>query len=86
MIHQQPQSCTPSTVNFCNRIWRQNGKYFFKSGVHFQMRIGEEIQRKKGEKAKICTNIYKYKLLWETERTDQVTEYRYPPFDRGERD
>jgi hypothetical protein len=50
------------------------------------MRIGEEIQRKKGEKAKICTNIYKYKLLWETERTDQVTEYRYPPFDRGERD
>jgi hypothetical protein len=28
--------------------------------------------------------IHKYKLLWETERTDlRVTEYRYPPFDRG---
>jgi hypothetical protein len=28
--------------------------------------------------------IQKYKLSWEIERTDiRVTEYRYPPFDRG---
>ena len=28
-----------------------------------------------------------YQLLWETERTDlRVMEYRYPLFDRGERD
>jgi hypothetical protein len=28
--------------------------------------------------------IHKYQLSWETERTDlRVTEYRYPPFDKG---
>jgi hypothetical protein len=28
--------------------------------------------------------IHRYQLSWETERTDlRVTEYRYPPFDRG---
>ena len=25
---------------------------------------------KNGERAKNCTNIYRYQLLWETERTD----------------
>jgi hypothetical protein len=38
MIHEQPQSFTPSTVNFCIRILKQNEKIlfqFFKSGVHF---------------------------------------------------
>jgi hypothetical protein len=53
---------SPSTVNFCNRIWRQSGKIlfqFFKSGVHFQMRIGEEMQRKEKEQriAQIYTQI-----------------------------
>jgi len=65
MIHYQPQSCTPSTVNFCNRIWRQSGKIlfqFFMSGVHFQMRIGEEIQRREKEQriAQIYIYIYIY--------------------------
>jgi hypothetical protein len=28
--------------------------------------------------------IHRYQLSWETKRTDlRVTEYRYPPFDRG---
>jgi hypothetical protein len=28
--------------------------------------------------------IHRYQLSWETERTDlRVTEYHYPPFDRG---
>jgi len=46
------------------------------------MRIGEEMQRK--EKGQRIAQIYTYQLLWETERTDlRVTEYRYPPFDRG---
>jgi hypothetical protein len=28
--------------------------------------------------------IHRYQLSWEIERTDiRVTEYRYPPFDRG---
>jgi hypothetical protein len=46
------------------------------------MRIGEEMQRK--EKEQRIAQIYTYQLLWETERTDlRVTEYRYPPFDRG---
>jgi hypothetical protein len=28
--------------------------------------------------------IHIYQLSWETKRTDlRVTEYRYPPFDRG---
>jgi hypothetical protein len=28
--------------------------------------------------------INRYQLSWETKRTDlRVTEYRYPPFDRG---
>jgi hypothetical protein len=44
------------------------------------MRSGKEMQRE-------GTNIHKYQLLWETEKTDlRVTEYRYPPSDRGERD
>ena len=30
--------------------------------------------------------IHRYQLSWETKITDlKVTEYRYPPFDRGER-
>ena len=50
------------------------------------MRIGEEIQRKEKEQ-RITQNMYIYQLSWETERTDlRVMEYRYPPFDRGERD
>jgi hypothetical protein len=48
--------------------------------------IGEEMQRKEKEQ-RIAKYIHRYQLLWETERTDlRVTEYRYPPFDRGERD
>jgi hypothetical protein len=60
MIHQQPQSFTPSSINICNRILRQRGKIFFqffKSGVHF---LDEKWKRdaKKEERAKNCTNIY----------------------------
>jgi hypothetical protein len=49
------------------------------------MRIGEEIQRreKKQSIAQIYTNISYYGKLKEP---TEVTEYRYPPFDRGERD
>jgi hypothetical protein len=59
-------------VNFCNRILRPSGKIlfqFFKSGVHFQMRIGEEIQRSEKEQriAQICTQI---SVIMGTERTD----------------
>jgi len=74
-------------VNFCNRILRQSGKVlfqFFKSGVYFQMRIGEEIQRREKEQriAQIYTNISYYGKLKEP---TEVTEYRYLSFDRGER-
>jgi len=50
------------------------------------MRIGEEIQIREKEQriAQIYTQI---SVIRETERTNlRVTEYRYPPFDRGERD
>jgi len=41
------------------------------------------MQRKEKEQG-INKYILKYQLSWETERTDlRVTEYRYPPFDRG---
>jgi len=75
-------------VNFCNRILRQSEKVlfqFFKSGVHFQMRIGEEIQSREKEQgiAQIYTDISYYGKLKEP---TEVKEYRYPPFDRGERD
>jgi uncharacterized protein (UPF0303 family) len=58
---------------------------FFKSGVHFEMRIGEEIQRREKEQriAQIYIDISYYGKLKEP---TEVTEYRYPPFDRGERD
>jgi hypothetical protein len=49
------------------------------------MRNGEEIQRreKKQRIAQIYTDISYYGKLKEL---TEVTEYRYPPFDRGERD
>jgi len=49
------------------------------------MRIGEEIQRRDKEKriAQIYKNISYYEKLKES---TEVTEYRYPPFDWGERD
>jgi hypothetical protein len=49
------------------------------------MRIGEEIQRREKEQrnAQIYTNISYYGKLKEP---TEVTEYSYPPFDRGERD
>ena len=55
------------------------------SGVHFQMRIGEEIQRREKEQriAQIYIDISYYGKLKEP---TEVTEYRYPPFDRGEKD
>ena len=58
---------------------------FFKSGVHFQMRIGEESQRREKEQRieQIYTDISYYGKLNEP---TEVTEYRYPSFDRGERD
>jgi hypothetical protein len=48
------------------------------------MRIGEEIQRREKEQriAQIYTDISYYGKLKEL---TEVTEYRYPPFDRGER-
>jgi len=51
-------------VNFSNRIWRQNEKIlfqFFKSGIHFQMRIREEMQRK--EKEQRNAQIYTQRLV-----------------------
>jgi hypothetical protein len=49
------------------------------------MRIGEESQRREKEQriAQIYTDINYYGKLKEP---TEVTEYRYPPFDRGERD
>jgi hypothetical protein len=49
------------------------------------MRIGEEIQRREKEQriAQIYTYISYYGKLKEP---TEVTEYRYPPFDWGERD
>jgi len=49
------------------------------------MRIGEEIQRREKEQriAQLYTNISYYGKLKEP---TEVTEYRYPPFDRGKRD
>jgi len=49
------------------------------------MRIGEEIQRREKEQriVQIYTDISYYRKLKETTK---VTEYRYPPFDRGERE
>jgi len=49
------------------------------------MRIGEEIQKREKEQriAQIYTDISYYGKLKEP---TEVTEYRYPPFDRGERD
>ena len=48
------------------------------------MRIGEEIQRREKEQriAQIYTYINYYGKLKEL---TEVTEYRYPPFDRDER-
>jgi hypothetical protein len=40
----------------------------------------KEMRRNK----KLNKHINKYQLSWETERTNlRVTEYHYPPFDRG---
>jgi hypothetical protein len=49
------------------------------------MRIGEESQRREKEQriAQIYTDISYYGKLKEP---TEVTKYRYPPFDRGERD
>jgi hypothetical protein len=49
------------------------------------MRIGEESQRREKEQriAIIYTDISYYGKLKEP---TEVTKYRYPPFDRGERD
>jgi len=49
------------------------------------MRSGKEMQRR--EKEQRITQIYtQISVIMETERTDlRVTEYCYPPFDRGER-
>jgi hypothetical protein len=49
------------------------------------MRIGEEIQKREKEQiiAQIYTNISYYGKLKEP---TEVTEYRYPSFNRGERD
>jgi len=49
------------------------------------MRIGEEIQRREKEQriAQIYTDISYYGKL---KKLTEVTEYRYPPFDWGERD
>jgi hypothetical protein len=49
------------------------------------MRIGEESQRREKEQiiAQIYTDINYYGKLKEP---TEVTEYRYPPFDWGERD
>jgi len=49
------------------------------------MRIREEIQRRKKEQriAQIYIDISYYGKLKEP---TEVTEYRYPPFDQGERD
>ena len=49
------------------------------------MRIGEEIQRREKEQriAQIYIDINYYGKLKEP---TEVTEYRYPPFDRDERD
>jgi hypothetical protein len=49
------------------------------------MRIGEEIQRREKEQriAQIYIDISYYEKLKEP---TEVTEYRYLPFDRGERD
>jgi len=48
------------------------------------MKIGEEIQRREKEQriAQIYTDISYYGKLKEP---TEVTEYRYPPFDRDER-
>jgi hypothetical protein len=49
------------------------------------MRIGEEIQRREKEQriAQIYIDINYYEKLKEP---IEVTKYRYPPFDRGEKD
>jgi len=49
------------------------------------MRIGEEIQRREKEQriAQIYTDISYYGKL---KKPTKVMEYRYPPFDLGERD
>jgi hypothetical protein len=46
------------------------------------------MQRKERRKSKeLHKYIHIYQLLWETKRTNlRVTEYRYPSFDRGEKD
>jgi hypothetical protein len=51
-------------------------------GKYFEKRF------KEGRKSKeLHKYIHKYQLSWEIERTDlRVMEYRYLPFDRGERD
>jgi hypothetical protein len=44
----------------------------------------EERCKEKRRNKKLNKYIHRYQLSWETERTDlRVTEYRYPPFDRG---
>jgi len=48
------------------------------------MRSGKNAKKRN---KKLKKYIHRYQLSWETERTNlRVTEYRYPPFDRGERD
>ena len=41
---------------------------------------------KKGERAQNCTNMYRYQLFGKLKEPTYVMEYRYPPFDRGERE
>jgi hypothetical protein len=48
------------------------------------MRNGEKIQKR--EKEQRIAQIYRYQLLWKLKEPTEVTEYRYLPFDRGERD
>jgi hypothetical protein len=49
------------------------------------MRSGKKNAKRRNNK--LNKYIHRYQLSWETERTDlRVSEYRYPPFDWGERD
>jgi hypothetical protein len=44
----------------------------------------EKRRKEKRRNEELNKYIHRYQLSWETERTDlRVTEYRYPPFDRG---
>jgi len=44
----------------------------------------EKRCKEKRRNKELNKHIHRYQLSWETERNDiRVTEYRYPPFDRG---